>query len=56
MASDTDALQQIQGAQIVARLVEATTAERRDESPAISQPFDVDLPLAPREKILGKGK
>src|SRR6266571_8081272 len=43
-----------QRAQIVARFVEAATAERRDELAAILQAFDADLPFAPREKIFGK--
>src|SRR5205809_4614570 len=49
-------LEKPEGAQIFARLIEAATTERRNESPAILQPFDVDLPFAPREKILGKRK
>src|SRR6266702_5901856 len=43
-------------AQIFARLIEAATAERHHESSPVLQPFGVDLPFAPREKILGKGK
>src|SRR4029077_14240419 len=43
-------------AQILLRLVEAATAKRRHEFPSISQPFEIDLPFAPREKIVGERK
>src|SRR5437016_4528061 len=49
-------LQQIQSAQIVAWLIKTATAEGSDELASVLQPFDVDLPFAPREKIVGKRK
>jgi hypothetical protein len=52
MASNTDALQQIQRAQIFTRFIEAAAAKGGYESPAISQPFDVDLPFAPTENFV----
>src|SRR5437016_5707018 len=49
-------LQQIQSAQIVAWLIKTATAEGSDELASVLQPFDVDLPIAPREQIVGKRK
>src|SRR5882757_9489403 len=49
-------LHRIQRAQIIARLIEAATAKRCNKSAAILQPFGVDLPLAPRKKIVGERK
>src|SRR6478735_8093039 len=49
-------LQQIQRAQIVARLIEAATAERLHEFAPVLQPFRIDFPVAPREEIVGKRK
>src|SRR4029453_3536276 len=49
-------LQQIQCAQIVARLIEAATAERHNESAAILQAFGIDPPFAPRKKIVSERK
>src|SRR5215468_4373201 len=43
-------LQQIQGAQILARLIEAAAAKRHNESPAVLQTFGVDSPFAPRSE------
>src|SRR6266487_867063 len=49
-------LQQIQRAQIVARLIEAATAKRHHELPAILQPFNVDSPFTPCKKIVSERK
>src|SRR5436189_5433841 len=49
-------LQQIQRAQIVAWLIEAATAKRNHESPAILQPSGIDPPFAPRKKIVSERK
>src|SRR6478609_6913130 len=55
-ASDTDALQKIQRAQIVARLIEAATAERSHEFAPVLEAFRIDFPVAPREEFVGKRK
>src|SRR5262245_10696451 len=49
-------LKKSQSAQIVARLVEAATADRSDEFAPALQAFDINLPIAPREKVFGEGK
>ena len=43
-------------AQIVARLIEAATAERLHEFAPVLQAFRIDFPVAPREEIVGKRK
>ena len=42
-------LQKLQNAQVFARLVEATTTERRDKTAARFDPIGGDFPIAPRE-------
>src|SRR5436190_21182535 len=49
-------LQETQLAQIVAWLIEAATTEGPNEFAAVLQEFDVDLPVAPHEEIVGKRK
>ena len=49
-------LQQIQSAQIVARLIEAATAERLHKFAPVLQAFRIDFPVAPCEEIVGKRK
>src|SRR5262245_1357854 len=49
-------LQQIERAQILARLIKAATAERLHKFAAVLQAFCVDLPVAPCEEIVGKRK
>ena len=49
-------LQQIERAQIVARLIKAATAERPHEFPPVFQAFRIDFPIAPGEEIVGKRK
>src|SRR5262249_59361273 len=49
-------LQKFQRSQIVARLIEAATTERPHEFAPVLQVFDVDLPVAPSEEIVGKPK
>jgi hypothetical protein len=49
-------LQETERAQIVARLVEAATAEGSDEFAPELQALHIDFPIAPREEIIGKRK
>src|SRR5436190_18947690 len=49
-------LQESECAQILARLIEAATAERYNESAPILQPFDLDAPFPPCKKILSERK
>ena len=49
-------LQQIQRPQIIARLIEAATAEGPDELAPVMQAVHTDFPVAPREEIVGKRK
>ena len=47
-------LQQIERAQILARLIKAATPERPHEVAPILQAFRLDFPVSPREEIVGK--
>src|SRR5215471_18992294 len=49
-------LQQIERAQILARLIEAATAERSHKSAPVLEAFRIDFPVAPCEEIVGKRK
>src|SRR6266487_4931079 len=49
-------LQQIERAQIVARLIKAATAERPHKFAPVLQAFRIDFPISPGEEIVGKRK
>src|SRR3954464_3188911 len=49
-------LKKVQGAQILARFIEAATAEGGDELPARFDAVFADLPLTPREGFIVKGE
>src|SRR5512146_2592823 len=49
-------LQQIQSAQIVARLIEAATAERPHKFAPLLQAFGIDFAVTPSEEIVRKRK